>query len=512
MSPLVAMSAESVEREQASPARHVGPEAPPSVDETLEAQVLAPPPVDREAEARARELAERAAFEAEWPLHAVGYHFLGQVRARPDGASTVVGYVRRGSRLRARPGLRGPGCARGWHEVPGAGFVCRGEGFLIGETPQSFEPSPEPPHLTEALPYPYAHVGREHAPLFWRRPSRAEEAEADALLGELRAAADARAARATAATVSAEEGADLEPDLEAPPGLAVDAVAPDAGVPAVGATTLPDYLRMRMLRGFYVSVDGETVDGDRRFFRTVRGNFVRAEVMTEATPPTMRGVVLGGAWAPPLAFVFRRGVLALTRDAATGTLRQADALEYHAPLLLSDEIITRRGSRYRVTRDGIIVRETAIRVVPLVARPPGVREQDRWFHVDVSEQTLVAYEGDRPVFATLVSTGRAGFDTPIGTYRIQSKHVSATMDDPDSATEAYSIEDVPWTMYFEGSYALHGAFWHDSFGHRRSHGCVNLAPADARWVFHFATPELPSGWHGVFATPRRVGTWVHITE
>jgi hypothetical protein len=86
------------------------------------------------------------------------------------------------------------------------------------------------------------------------------------------------------------------------------------------------------------------------------------------------------------------------------------------------------------------------------------------------------------------------------------------MDDTASATEAYSIEDVPWTMYFEGSFALHAALWHDQFGRPRSHGCVNLAPADARWLFQWTGPVLPPGWHGVVASSRRQGSWVHITE
>ena len=82
----------------------VAPEAAPRA---------AAPPYDAEAEARARQAQERAAFEAEWPLLGISYHFLAQVRARPDGSSPVVGYLRRGSTFRAKPGLRGPGCRRG---------------------------------------------------------------------------------------------------------------------------------------------------------------------------------------------------------------------------------------------------------------------------------------------------------------------------------------------------------------------------------------------------------------
>lgn len=468
-----------------------------------------PPPHDAEAEARAREEAARATFEAEWPLHGIAYHFLAQVRARPDSSSPVVGYVRRGSRFRAKAGVRGPGCPRSWHEVVGGGFVCRGEGFLVGEGPQSFEPSPVPPALEDALPYAYAYVARQDAPQYWRVPSVSEEAAATSLIAAMRA----RAAQAAAAV--AEEGApSAEPDLEAPPGGAptTDAIAvSDAGVADAG-TPLPPFLRMRMLRGFYVSVDREEVDGGRRFFRTVRGSYVPADVLAEAQPPLMRGVVLGGEWRPPLAFVFRRGVRTLVRDPVSGALSQSDPIDFHAPLLLEDEVIERRGSRYRIARDGRVIRENALRVVPVIPRPAQIRATDRWIHVDRGEQTLVAYEGDVPVFATLVSTGRARYETPLGTFRIQSKHVSATMDDPDSPTEAYSIEDVPWTMYFEGSYAIHGAFWHDHFGHVRSHGCVNLAPADARWIFQWTMPALPPGWHGVIAGPGRPGTWIHVTD
>jgi hypothetical protein len=495
--------------------------------------VLPPPVVDPEAERRAREEAERAAFEAEWPLHGVAYHFLGQVHARPDAASPVIGYVRRGSQVRAKAGLRGPGCARGWHEVVGGGYVCRGEGFMIGERPQTFEPSPVPAAMGDALPYAYAYVARDDAAQYWRLPTADEEAQATVLLEQMRAAASAAAAAVAEPVASADEealGAPIaEPDLQPPPVFvdpvaevgAADALAAsvveeppiaasaeeDAGVPLA----LPTFLRMRMLRGFYVSVDREEEDGERRFFRTIRGTYVSADVLAEAQPTTMRGVVIGGDWQLPIGFVHRRGVRSLARDEETGALSQADPMDVHRALLLEEETIDRRGTRYRVARDGSIVRESALRIVPSIPRPDGIGEADRWIHVDLSEQSLVAYEGDRAVFATLVSTGREGFETPVGTYRIQSKHVSATMDDPDSPTEAYSIDDVPWTMYFEGSYALHGAFWHDSFGHVRSHGCVNLAPADARWLFEWTAPALPPGWHGIMPA-RAAGTFVHITD
>ncbi|QQR90561.1 MAG: L,D-transpeptidase [Myxococcales bacterium] len=129
---------------------------------------------------------------------------------------------------------------------------------------------------------------------------------------------------------------------------------------------------------------------------------------------------------------------------------------------------------------------------------------------NLKEQTVVAYEGDRPVFATLASTGKEEFETPPGIFRMISKHVSTTMDDFASQELAYSIEDVPWVICYSGSYALHGAFWHNRFGQTRSHGCVHLAPIDPSWLFQWSEPTLPNAWHSLFASRDRPGTWVYV--
>jgi lipoprotein-anchoring transpeptidase ErfK/SrfK len=151
--------------------------------------------------------------------------------------------------------------------------------------------------------------------------------------------------------------------------------------------------------------------------------------------------------------------------------------------------------------------------------PSDLDEHEKWIDVDLTHQILVAFEGTRPVFATLVASGKRDekdktkdHPTPTGTFHIQAKHVSATMDGNIAADAPYSIEDVPWVMYFDGSYALHGAFWHSNFGHPMSHGCVNLSPADARALFGWTEPRLPDGWHGVFTPEPKDGTRVVIHE
>ena len=134
--------------------------------------------------------------------------------------------------------------------------------------------------------------------------------------------------------------------------------------------------------------------------------------------------------------------------------------------------------------------------------------------MNLDHQSVVAYEGATPVFATLMSSGipaaqGPSYETVQGAFRIEQKHLTTTMDG-NSASGAYSIEDVPWVMYFHESFALHGAFWHDGFGAVRSHGCVNLSPADARWIFFWSAPALPEGWHSVHAAEDDVGTRVYV--
>jgi len=494
-----------------------------------------------EAEAAAREAAERAAFEAAYPLHGIVVHFIAQVFAEPSNRSPVIGYMRRGSQFRAARPVRGPGCAGGWHQVPGRGFVCHGAGFAVGSEPQELEGAPTSAAVEDALPYAYAYTTGNDVAQYWRLPTPEEEDEASRVLRRARGAAEAAAAAAAAvgselpapdagppAVAMAEPGAEPEAmdpageqttqadavEAPPPPGQVEETGAPESEPADQDGVTLPDFLRMRMLRGFYVSLDrAEATVLGRRFYRTVRGAYVRATVLTTNEPPTSRGVVLGGSWALPLAIVFRSGARQYRRNSTSGRLIQQGTIARHTPLVVADDALDVDGRRYVMARHGIIVREPSVRIMGLAPRPNGVPQGAKWIHVDLSQQSLVAYEGDEPVFATLVSTGKEGHETPTGLFRIQSKHTSTTMDDDMSAEGAYSIEDVPWTMYFHGNYALHGAFWHYTFGRVRSHGCVNLSPADARWLFQWTTPTLPAAWHGIFADTRRnAGTYVLIQE
>jgi len=150
--------------------------------------------------------------------------------------------------------------------------------------------------------------------------------------------------------------------------------------------------------------------------------------------------------------------------------------------------------------------------VPTEVTGPG----ERWIDVDSSAETLVAYEGARPVYATLVSTGRgpAGGPsaTPLGVHHIWVKIASSDMANVQSqdVDPHYSLEDVPYVQFFDDAVALHGTYWHGDFGHPRSHGCVNLSPLDARWLFDFTGPRVLPGWAAAYPVPIDPGSVVRV--
>jgi lipoprotein-anchoring transpeptidase ErfK/SrfK len=125
--------------------------------------------------------------------------------------------------------------------------------------------------------------------------------------------------------------------------------------------------------------------------------------------------------------------------------------------------------------------------------------------VSLKEQTITAYEGNNVVFFTQVSTGLPirpdpdgiPWETPRGTFNIQNKLPTTYMGDGrlTGDPEAYELPGVPWTLFFEPvtGVAFHGAYWHNNFGIQMSHGCVNMRPSDALWLFRWTYPifEVP---------------------
>jgi hypothetical protein len=307
--------------------------------------------------------------------------------------------------------------------------------------------------------------------------------------------------------------AKAEPDPKPEPEPA-PAEPPAEEKPAVKLPLNPD--KPWLERGYFISLSEKLSDGGHSWWRTARNGYVSTSDAYPYGAKDFVGAELGEEQNFPFGFVMTSDGTRLYELTDEDKLKPGKKLDRRTFVDLTEELEI-RGKAYMMTTDGHLVRKDHIRMAEPQPLPEGLEPWERWISVSLSKQMLVAYEGTKPVYVTLVSTGRKGppedpYETPKGRWRVRSKHVSTTMDGTTASDGSYSIMDVPWTMFFEGSYALHGAFWHEGFGRVRSHGCINLGPTDARWLFYWAPPFLPEGWHGVHAHEGSPGTTIIVHD
>jgi hypothetical protein len=253
----------------------------------------------------------------------------------------------------------------------------------------------------------------------------------------------------------------------------------------------------------------------RRWGLTTDLNIVPLDRIQPVEASDFYGMMLSEEVGLPVVFVRTKGAFLYQGDPRTTGLRIERGLHYREAVPVTDETIKLGSGRYLKTRNGgWILDEHLVRVNPMKSRPSWAHGKRSWIEVSILNQTLVAYSGSQPVYTTLVSTGVGGLGDPKethatvrGTFLIHTKHVTATMSS-DELGDEFDLRDVPYVQYFHDGYAFHAAYWHDSFGKPRSHGCINLSPADARWLFHWTSPGVPRAWHSSLSLTD--GTLVYI--
>ncbi|WP_306414667.1 L,D-transpeptidase family protein [Corallococcus carmarthensis] len=260
-----------------------------------------------------------------------------------------------------------------------------------------------------------------------------------------------------------------------------------------------------------VKLLGQVKVGRRTFWRTSDGQYFEARVLREHRPSDFSGLDAEALASLPMPFAWAQSRAAPRTDVVVRKAPDARA-ERETVLpprtLVSVRELSPDGQWVRIAEDHWVARDD-LHVAWSLASPSIVEPGARWLDVDLEAQTLIAYEGDRPVYATLISSGKPGTDTPEGLFRIWVKFAEADMTGR-MGSASYRVATVPWTMFFEGDFALHTAYWHDRFGEPVSHGCINLAPKDARALYGWTTPEVPTGWSMAHATQDDPGTWVRI--
>jgi hypothetical protein len=414
------------------------------------------------------------------------------VFAEPRFDARRLGYLRFGSEVRRTSAAESSrGCSGGWYGVQPSGYVCvNGRTATADPNHPLVQARIERPDRMRALPYAYT-VARRGVPRFYAYAPSVEERPksfSKRLLSELdslprsNVPAWLRSSRQVFGYKRPKDVASLGD------GLVGGGVA---------------------LLGFYT--DAGTLYGI-----TPDLELVTTDALEAVKPSVFAGKALGDDESLPVAFVMGGDAWLQTGDPRAGSLRPLRRLARREALTLVGERVTSHGEEWLRTKDGGWLRNTGLRVVPArTEMPDWATAGQAWVDVSINQQTLVAYEGTRVAYVTLVSTGVDGLldpattkSTKTGIFHVVSKHLTATMngDEPDNA---YEMREVPWVQYFSEGYALHGAYWHDAFGQPRSHGCINLSPIDARWLFHFTNPGLPRNWHGAIPSERSATVYVH---
>jgi L,D-transpeptidase catalytic domain len=366
--------------------------------------------------------------------------------ASPSTRAARRGAAARGAHLPLYGAASGPGCPDRWLLVGPLAWVCENNVRLSSDA--ALPPRSGPERLPDGLPYRYYFVGP------------------DGSLGYARLA-------------TAEQGV---PDVELEPGFAV---------------------AVRRI---------ENRDPGDPFGLTTHGLWVPMRDLAPARVPAFHGAELSSG-ALDVAWVVTDD--AVGRETPGGRRIANDHYVHFQRLHVLETVEHARHRWFRVGPKRWLS-DRDVRAPTRASPPDELKPDERWIDVDTENQVLTAYAGATPVFATLVSTGKgrgkSPLATPKGVHRIWIKLSSSDMDnlEDEDADRYYAIQAVPWVMFFEKGYGLHGTFWHHSFGHVRSHGCVNLSPLDAERLFWWTGPRLPAGWTAALPTDFDAGTLVRV--
>ncbi|MSP26275.1 MAG: murein L,D-transpeptidase [Myxococcales bacterium] len=461
------------------------------------------------------------------------------LRERPDPRSPQLGYLKLGAIVtRAEKPAAFDACQGGYYNVAPRGFVCLDEGATLDMEHPMLRAKLRGPDLAKPLPYAYAFV-RAIAPRYYRLPKKSEQFQYEMSLdrnlrshGRLKekwntidvGANDVPLDLRGVATGPAPEEPPALTDIEKFGGVGEGTVpwffAGGRKLPNVASFQVPDYavITNRIKRHAGIAMIDAFPGENRDFALTTDLRLVPTSKLKPGRGSTFHGIELDQTWTAPFGFVKKDDAYGFERDKRRfKKLKQRIA--FGAPVRLTGESSGDGNSRYVETRTGDWMLAGDLAIVPKrTTMPSHAKGKVKWLDISILRQTLILFEGEKPVYATMVSTGKDGLgdpktthSTPTGSFRIREKHVTTTMDSQMLGSE-FELNEVPWVQYFHSGYAIHAAYWHTAYGRPRSHGCVNLSPIDARRIFGWTDPPLPKSWHGVSTSEATGdGTLVYIS-
>jgi hypothetical protein len=416
------------------------------------------------------------------------------------------GYVRAGEVFEVRgPPIVNDGCAGGWYRVNPRGFVCAGKGATTDLKDPVAQASNVRPVRGQGLPYLYAMSSEAPPLLYFKVPSVSEmkTVEGDGVAGYVARWRE---------RIAAQGVRELIGEPSEPPEFLRDGRALKKPYGVVQRLHFSVHAgRASADSGFAIAQVFQS--NNRVFGLTTELDLIALDRTDVVRPSSFHGVELAEGEGLPVAFVRQHYAARHTLD-ERGQLKAEGSFRHREPLKLTGN---KRPGDLLETRDGAWVSGSSTRILtPRTSFPSFATGDRKWIDISINDQSLVAYVGTRPVYATLVSTGRGGMGDPEkhqatirGTFMVYQKHISSTMDGEEDKSDSFNLQDVPFVQYFHKGFALHGTYWHDEFGKIRSHGCVNLAPVDAAWLFEWTDPNVPPGWHGALNKDRGTVVYIH---
>ncbi len=391
--------------------------------------------------------------------------FVTIVYKQPNESSKRIGYLRVGSKVpRSADPVSTKGCAGGWYQIEPAGFVCAGKDATTNLEDPILLAAARGPDLAAALPYRYGFV-RAVLPLYLKVPTAAEQEKSEFKLKEHLAWYEENKVEANRMKLGAFDvpldarGVPIKGralgDLGERPtstevglGRLFGGHTDDDPIPfwLVGGRQIPNVSdftvgetsifadRARRFTGLALigSFSGGEEAGNRRFAITTDLRLAPTTKLKPDSGSPFHGVEIDESRTLPFAFVREQGAVRFQLSGSDVT--RGEELGFRSTVALSGKLKKVAGEKYYVTQAGDLVRGSDVGLV-IAPRtwPKAAENNEKWIEVSLSQQTLVLWEGKRPVYATLVSTGREEYPTIVGEFRISNKHVTATMDSNESS-------------------------------------------------------------------------------
>jgi len=267
----------------------------------------------------------------------------------------------------------------------------------------------------------------------------------------------------------------------------------------LGDVTVYDAPNGNVLGQFSAGYNYVTIINESQGFTQINyGSWVNSEHITWADVSEFSGVEMLEQPKRPFAWMLAEAYPSRTPGGPQD--KSAEMIERYTMMnIYGTEIVD--GWEWYLVGPNQWIQQIRVSKVKVIERPEGVGPNDRWVAVDLFEQTAVAYEGDDMVFATLISSGLPQWGTHEGLFQIYDRYEATRMSGAVGQPDFYFIEEVPYVMYFDDEIGLHGTYWHDRFGYRQSHGCVNLSIMDSWWIYDWSSSEeYQDAWVYVYSS------------